>query len=66
MKNEPHRKTTAIKDKKILSNDILIVDDEIPNLKLFTQNLSHPLRSKDRPTKTKICPLIHLRENHRP
>ena len=52
MKNEPHRKTTSIKDKKILSNDILIVDDEIPNLKLLTQLLSqqgYQVRPAERP-----------------
>ena len=52
MKNEPHRKTTSIKDKKILSRDILIVDDEIPNLKLLTQLLSqqgYQVRPAERP-----------------
>jgi len=42
MKNEPHRKMTSIKYKEILSKDILIVDDEVHNLKLLTQNLLHP------------------------
>ena len=40
MKSGPDKKMTSMKDKEILSKDILIVDDEVPNLKLLTQLLS--------------------------
>jgi len=40
MKSEPDSKITSINDKTFLSRDILLVDDEIPNLKLMTAFLT--------------------------
>jgi DNA-binding response OmpR family regulator len=39
MKSEPDIKMTSIDDNAIVSRDILIVDDEIANLKLLTEYL---------------------------
>ena len=41
MKSKPDDKMTTINDKTFLSSDILIVDDEIPNLKLLSELLGH-------------------------
>ena len=52
MKNEPNRKMPSINDKTIVSRDILIVDDEIPNLKLLAEFLGkagYPVRPAENP-----------------
>ena len=52
MKNESSKKMAFINDKMILSDDILIVDDEIPNLKLLEQLLAqegYQVRPVERP-----------------
>ena len=41
MKSKPDSKMTTINDKTFLSSDILIVDDEIPSLKLLAEFLGH-------------------------
>jgi two-component system sensor histidine kinase UhpB len=50
MKSEPDNKMNSKNDEMILSGDILIVDDEVPNLKLLTQLLA-PEGYRVRPTK---------------
>ena len=52
MKSESSNKKASKDNKMILSRDILIVDDEIPNLKLLTQLLSqqgYQVRPAERP-----------------
>ena len=52
MKSKPDSKMTTINDKTFLSIDILIVDDEIPNLKLLAEFLGHAgyqVRSTEKP-----------------
>ena len=52
MKSEPDIKMTSMDDKTIVSRDILIVDDEIPNLKLLAEYLGqagYRVRSTEKP-----------------
>jgi DNA-binding response OmpR family regulator len=52
MNSEPGNKMASKNDKMILANDILIVDDEIPNLQLLTQFLAqegYKVRPAERP-----------------
>ncbi len=52
MKIKPDSNRNAINDKTILSSDILIVDDEIPNLKLLAEFLGqagYRVRSTEKP-----------------
>ena len=52
MRSESANMTTAIKERTILNSDILIVDDEIANLKLLAQLLEqqgYKVRPLDRP-----------------
>ena len=50
MKSEPDNKMNAKNDEMVLSGDILVVDDEVPNLKLMTQLLA-PEGYRVRPAK---------------
>ena len=52
MNSEPGNKMVSKNDKMILANDILIVDDEIPNLQLLSELLSqqgYKVRTAERP-----------------
>jgi PAS domain S-box-containing protein len=52
MKSEPDIKMTSMDDQTIVSRDILIVDDELPNLKLLTEFLGqagYRVRSTEKP-----------------
>ena len=62
MANESNIKVASINDRMTLSNDILIVDDEIPNLKLLTQLLTqagHLVRAAERPQLAINAALAH-------